>query len=98
MSEREPRNCIRVPSTLGEVWEDECKVEAFYEEGDAGPNVTIAANQEGLMSLAKVLLFIAKEEHEEYYHVHFDQYSGLESSSNVGIIFQKVTFSEPPNR
>lgn len=89
---------IEEPDTLGEVWSEGCRVEAFYEEDNSHANVTIAANQEGLVSLAKLLLFIAKEEHQEDYHVHLDKYSGLESSSNVGLIFQKETFQKPPNR
>jgi hypothetical protein len=81
---------IKEPKNLSEVWENGCKVEAFYEDG----NVTISANPEGLRSLAKLLLFIARDEHEEYYHFHFDKHSGLEDSSNVGLIFQKYTFKK----
>jgi hypothetical protein len=32
----------------------------------------VRANTEGLVSLAKLLLFVAKEEHKEGYHVHLD--------------------------
>ncbi len=80
---------INEPEGLTEVWEDNCKIEAFYEDFDGERNVTISANREGLISLAKLMLYVAREEHEDFYHVHIDEYSGIESSSNIGLIFQK---------
>lgn len=90
------------PSTLEEVWLEGAKVEATYEETSAGANVTVSANREGLEMLAKLLLFILRDEHNEYYEIHFDEYSSSEEgylpSSNVGLTFQKCSFREPPNR
>ena len=89
---------IEEPNSLEDVWEEDCKVEAFFEEIDGEKNITLSANRAGLISLAKLLLFIAKDEHDDYYHVHIDKYSGLEKSSNAGMIFQKCSFTTPPNR
>ena len=90
------------PRTLGEVWLANAKVEATYEETSAGPNVTISANREGLRMLAKLLLFVSRHEHGEFYDIHFDEYSssaeGYLPSSNVGLTFQKCDLEEPPNR
>ena len=83
---------LEIPKKLNEVWEENCKVEAFLQDSEIGPTVTISTNNAGLTSLAKLFLFIANEENEENYHVHFDVYSGLESSSNVGLIIQKANF------
>jgi len=85
---------ISEPRNLSEVWEKDCKVEAHFEDSQSGATVTIAANEEGLISLAKLFLFIARAEDEKNYHVHFDIYSGLEPTSNVGLIIQKVSFEE----
>ena len=80
---------IEEPRTLSEVWEYGYEIEALNEGSEDTADVIVRANTEGVVSLAKLLLFIAKEEHKEGYHVHLDSYSGLKASSNIGLIFQK---------
>ena len=88
---------IEEPRTLGEVWEHGYEIEAFNEGGEGTAEVVVRANTEGLLSLAKLLLFVAKEEHKEGYHVHLDGYSGLGPSSNIGLIFQKGLLPKTPH-
>lgn len=89
MCKRENKVTIEAPRTLGEVWEYGYEIGAFNEGSRGTANVVVRANTEGLVSLAKLLLFVAKEEHKEGYHVHLDGHSGLEPSSNIGLIFHK---------
>ena len=89
---------IEAPRTLGEVWEHGYEIEAFDDGGEGTADVVVRANTEGLVSLARLLLFLAREEHKEGYHVYLDGHSGLGPSSNTGVIFQKGLLPRPPIR
>ena len=41
----------------------------------------LIANKEGLISLSNILLEMAKDEYADGYHLHLDEWSGLEKGS-----------------
>ena len=82
---------IETPKDLKDVWQGGCHILTIYDPREEG-SVTIAANKEGLISLAKLCMFIAEQDNIKGYHIHLDKYSGLDSESNIGVILLKKDF------
>ena len=59
------------------VWEENCKIKT------SAPfdTLTIEANQEGLISLARHFLHLAQDDVPNGSHFHFDEYTSLEYGS-----------------
>lgn len=72
-------NCIEC------VWEEnfKIKVSAPFD------TLTIEANREGLISLARHLLYLSQDDVPNGSHVHFDEYNSLEDGSLELIISKK---------
>ena len=66
-------------------WEDNFKVSSSVENNI----VTITANQEGLISLARHLLTLAQSEVPARSHIHLDDLNSLETDSTE-LIFEKI--------
>lgn len=66
-------------------WEDNFEISSSVENN----TVTITANQEGLISLAKHLLTLAQVEVPTGSHIHLDDINSLETNS-VELIFEKI--------
>ena len=64
-------------------WEDGFEISTSAQEGE----VTISANREGLVSLARILMDLADESLGT--HVHLDEGNSLEDGS-VGLIIERV--------
>ena len=64
-------------------WEDGFEISTSAQEGE----VTISANREGLVSLARILMDLAEESPGA--HVHLDEHNSLEDGS-VGLIIERV--------
>ena len=62
-------------------WEDGFKIHVSV---DAQGDAVIAANREGLLSLAKQLMVLADET--DGAHIHYDEYNSLEQGSREMII------------
>lgn len=65
-------------------WEYGFDIETKFENGV----INIAANKEGLVSLAKQLLALAQDEIPTGYHLHFDESNSLENGS-IELIIEK---------
>ncbi|TCD27164.1 hypothetical protein EZ456_10495 [Pedobacter psychrodurus] len=63
-------------------WEDGFTIETDIVEDQ----IVITANKEGLISLAKHLLFLAQDETPVGRHCHFDEYNSLETGSKELVI------------
>lgn len=66
-------------------WEDNFAISSSVENN----TVTITANKEGLISLAKHLLTLAQVEVPTGSHIHLDDINSLETNS-VELIFEKI--------
>lgn len=66
-------------------WEDNFEISSSVENN----TVTITANKEGLISLAKHLLTLAQVEVPTGSHIHLDDINSLETNS-VELIFEKI--------
>lgn len=66
-------------------WETGFEIDVKYENGV----VTIAANKEGLISMANHLLNLAQAKVPSGRHLHFDEYNSLEETSIELIILKK---------
>lgn len=78
---------IRIPEYNNGVelhWEDGFKIETSAYEG-----ITIEANREGLISLARHLLFLAQDEVPNGSHFHLDEFIFLEAGSVELIVSKK---------
>ena len=64
-------------------WEDGSEISTAV----SGDEVTISANGQGMISLANILLTLAKDTPGA--HVHLDEHNALEDGS-VELIFEKV--------
>jgi hypothetical protein len=80
---------MEIPENLQSVWHDECRIEVIIEPFDSGHGVTISANQEGLISLARLLLYIASERVSEDCYIELEAPTILESTSNIGLSLRK---------
>ena len=58
-------------------WEHGFNIETSIQENV----INITANKEGLISLAKLLLFLAQDDVPNGAHVHYDEYNSLEEGS-----------------
>jgi len=72
-------------SMLNLVWEDNFVIEVKID----GKEVIIAANNEGLRSLANHLMMLAKNDIPIGTHIHLDEYNSLENTSNE-LIIEKI--------
>lgn len=72
-------------SMLKLKWEDNFVIEVKIDKKE----VIIAANNEGLRSLANHLLMLAKKDVPKGTHIHLDEYNSLESNSNE-LIIEKI--------
>ena len=66
------------------VWDDNYKIKT----STPYDTITIEANRDGLLSLARHLLLLAQEEVPNGSHFHFDEFNSLEDSS-VELIISK---------
>ena len=81
---------IQIPKELRDVWQDGWEIKASFQESLRGTsNVKILANRAGLVTLAKLLLFISTNKVHDNYHFHLDKVSGINIDSDVGLILQK---------
>jgi hypothetical protein len=63
-------------------WEKNSVVKTEIEkDSKEGDSFYIIANKEGFITLANILLEMAKEEIYDGYHMHLDEYNGLEKGS-----------------
>jgi hypothetical protein len=62
-------------------WENDYKIAVSYEED----SVVITANPDGLKTLARHFLTLAQEDVPSGWHLHYNDYSGLEKDS-IGLI------------
>lgn len=80
---------IFVPTYDGEkfsfVWEENFSINCSIDNN----SITIEANKEGLISLARHLLELAQENVPEFEHIHFDEYNSLDDNSVELIIVRK---------
>jgi len=63
-------------------WEDGFTIKTDVTENQ----IVIAANKEGLISLAKQLLFLAQDKAPVDHHFHLDEYNCLETGSKELVI------------
>ena len=66
------------------VWEENFKIKTSTPYN----TITIEANREGLLSLARHLLLLAQEEVPNGTHVHLDEFNSLEDNSVELIIYK----------
>ena len=66
-------------------WVDNFSIEVSIDEGE----VIIAANSEGLESLANILKDLSRKQIPAGNHIHLDQYNSLEEGSIELIIVKK---------
>ena len=67
------------------VWEDGFSIKCSIDN----EAVSIEANKEGLISLARHLLELAQEEVPEFEHIHFDEYNSLDDNSVELVIVRR---------
>jgi hypothetical protein len=72
------------------IWEPEYKIATkVYIDPDDRQTIIISANRQGLLSLARYLLFLAQPGRYIGDHNHFDDYNSLEKGS-VELIIEKI--------
>lgn len=67
------------------VWEDEFSIESLCEDS----TITIRANKEGLISLARHLLTLAEADVPVGSHIQFDEFNSLEDGS-LELIIERI--------
>ena len=67
------------------VWEDGFSIKCSIDN----TSVSIEANKEGLVSLARHLLELAQENVPEFEHIHLDEYNSLDDNSAELIIVKR---------
>ncbi len=73
------------------VWDDNHVIDVRT----APSSITIKANKPGLVTLARILLTLAQDEHFVGSHVHLDAYGGLEPGSTE-LLIEKIEGETQP--
>jgi hypothetical protein len=82
-------NMVVPPARLADVWEDGDEITLTLVRSQEGDNVIVEANSAGYRSLARLMLHMATTM--QHGHLHIDRYSGLEMSSDVGLVLTYLT-------
>ncbi len=80
------------------IWEKNSLIKTEIEKNNKeGDSFYIIANKEGYITLANILLEMAKEETYDGYHIHLDEYNGLEKGSVELTLMKDQNLSETSN-